>query len=120
MIRFTLALINVTILSQLAWSQIPMGTWRLFTPNNDSRDIAYMNEKTYVAFENGLFEYDVESGEKFLWTAANYLSDVGLTSLCYAPVNNTLVVGYENGNLDLITNNVIFNLPALVLGEYFG
>jgi len=120
MIRFTLALINVTILSQLAWSQIPMGTWRLFTPNNNPSDIAYMNEKTYVAFENGLFEYDVESGEKFLWTAANYLSDVGLTSLCYAPVNNTLLVGYANGNLDLITNNVIFNLPALVLANILG
>lgn len=79
-----------------------------------------MNEKTYVAFENGLFEYDVESGEKFLWTAANYLSDVGLTSLCYAPVNNTLLVGYANGNLDLITNNVIFNLPALILANIIG
>jgi hypothetical protein len=97
-----------------------MGTWRLFTPNNSPSDIAYMNEKTYVAFENGLFEYDVESGEKFLWTAANYLSDVGLTSLCHAPVNNTLLIGYANGNLDLITNNVIYNLPALVLANVLG
>ena len=120
MIRFTILLFGVAIFSQTSWSQIPMGTWRLFTPNNDARDIAHMNEKTYVAFENGLFEYDVESGEKFLWTAANYLSDVGLTSLCYAPVNNTLVVGYENGNLDFITNNVIFNLPALVLANILG
>ncbi len=114
---FSLLFSSVQILS---YAQIPMGTWRLFTPNNDARDIAYVNEKAYVAFENGLFEYDVESGENFLWTAANYLSDVGLTSLCHVPINNTLMVGYENGNLDLISNNVIFNLPALVLATIPG
>jgi hypothetical protein len=85
MIRLILSLLIISIISPMTWSQIPMGTWRLFTPNNDARDIAYLNDKVYVAFENGLFEYDVESTEKFLWTAANYLSDVGLTSLCYAP-----------------------------------
>lgn len=120
MIRLILSLLIIGIFSPMTWSQIPMGTWRLFTPNNDARDIAYLNDKVYVAFENGLFEYDVESSEKFLWTAANYLSDVGLTSLCYAPENNTLLVGYENGNLDLISNNVIFNLPALVLANILG
>lgn len=101
-------------------AQIPMGTWRMFTPNNDTRGIERVDDKIFVAFENGLFEHDTESGENDLWTAANYLSDVGLTALEVHAPSKTLVVSYENGNIDLIQNNVLINIPALVLATIPG
>jgi len=120
MIRIVFYSLLFIAVQRFSHAQIPMGTWRLFTPNSDARDIAKLGEKVYVAFENGLFEYDIETGENFLWTAANYLSDVGLTSLCLEPETNTLVIGYSSGNIDLIKNNVIFNLPALVIANITG
>jgi hypothetical protein len=108
------------MMASFSFAQLPMGSWRLFTPNNSPRDIVSNEKKVFVAFQNGLLEYDVESGEKDLWTAANYLSDINLTALCYAPVSNTVLVGYANGNIDLIENNVLFNLPALAIANVFG
>ncbi len=103
-----------------AFAQVPMGEWRMFTPNRDPRGVERMDDKIYVAFENGLFEYDKSTGENQLWTAANFLSDVGLTSLEVHEPSKTLVIGYQSGNLDLIKNNVITNVPALVLASIPG
>lgn len=101
-------------------SQIPMGEWRMFTPNKDTRGIERIDDKIFVAFENGLLEHDIQSGENDLWTSANLLSDVGLTAIEVHQASKTLVIGYENGNLDLIRNNVIFNVPALILANVTG
>lgn len=103
-----------------AYAQIPMGEWRMFTPNKDPRGIERIDDKIYVAFENGLFEHDLSTGENDLWTAANFLSEAGLTALEVHAPSKTLVVSYENGNIDLIQNNVIFNLPALFLATVPG
>jgi hypothetical protein len=101
-------------------AQIPMGTWRMFTPNKDTRGIERLGDKIFVAFENGLLEYDIESSENSLWTATNLLSEVSLSALEVHSPTKTLVVAYENGNLDLIQNNILFNLPALVLATVPG
>lgn len=115
-------LLTLALFYHLTYSnaQIPTGEWRMFTPNKDPRGVEQLNDKIFVAFENGLFEHDMESGESDLWTAANFLSDVGLTALEVHNPTKTLVIGYQNGNLDLIRNNVIFNVPALVLASIPG
>jgi streptogramin lyase len=119
--RLNLSLTVVILFLSLGiCAQIPMGTWRMFTPNNDTRGIEQVDDKIFVAFENGLFEHDTETGENDLWTAANYLSDVGLTALEVHTPSKTLVVSYQNGNIDLIQNNVLINLPALVLATIPG
>jgi hypothetical protein len=101
-------------------AQIPMGTWRTFTPNKEPLGIERLGAKIYVAFENGLFEYDTESGERNLWTISNYLSDVGLTALEVHEPTQTLVIAYENGNIDLLRNNTLYNLPALLISSVSG
>lgn len=110
----------LVLLSRGLFAQLPMGEWRMFTPNKDTRGIERIDDKIYVAFENGLFEHDIESGENDLWTAANYLSDVGLTALEVHEPSKSLIISYENGNMDLIQNNVLINIPALVLASIPG
>lgn len=117
--KFILFLLGISFTTFVS-TQIPMGEWRMFTPNKDTRGIVRIDDKIFVAFENGLFEYDIETGESDLWTAANFLSDVGLTSLAVHQESKTLVVSYKNGNIDLIQNNVIINVPALVLANILG
>lgn len=97
-----------------------MQKWRLFTPANNPVDIAKSPNKIYVAMTNGLYEYDIESGETYLWTKANYLSDIRLSCVSYDENSATLFIGYENGNLDLLHNNTIYNMPAIVLSSMIG
>ncbi len=118
--RVILIFIFLFIGVQLSFAQIPMGDWRLFTPPGNARDITASSTHVYVALENGLLEREINSSEKYVWTAANYLSDIDLSAIHFDSNSGTLFVGYANGNLDLIKNNSVLNLPALLLANLSG
>ena len=101
-------------------SQVPMGEWKLYTPPGNARDITASPTHVYAALENGLLEREINGSEKYLWTAANYLSDVNITCVHYDAPSETVFIGYANGNIDLIKRNSVFNLPALLLASVMG
>jgi hypothetical protein len=101
-------------------AQVPMQDWRLFTPPSKAQKIAASSTHVYAILGNGLFEQQIDGDDNFLWTAANYLSDINLSSIYFDAPSQTLFVGYANGNLDLIKNNTLTNLPALLLSNVLG
>ncbi len=101
-------------------AQIGTGEWRMHVPNQTGIDVVVGENVAYTAFENGLMEYDIASSEVSLWTAANSLSDITLTCLKYYNDKKALYIGYENGNLDKITNNKVTNIPAVRLAQVSG
>jgi ligand-binding sensor domain-containing protein len=46
-------------------------------------------------------------------TKLNGLSDAGISALQYAPDMQTVVVGYANGNIDLVAGKNVYNIPDL-------
>ncbi len=102
------------------FAQIGTGQWRLHVPNNNAVDVVVGNNNVYTAFGDGLMEYDISTNETSLWTDVNFLSDVSLTCLEYEKTNNSLYIGYENGNIDLIKNNTVINVPAIRLAQIMG
>lgn len=105
-IALSIALVN--------FSQVGMGNWRMHISPNTAIDIVEGKEAVYAILENGMLEYDLEAGEQTTWTVANYLSDVSPSALAYDKGSDNLLIGYDNGNLDFIKNNSVYNLPAIV------
>ena len=101
-------------------AQIGTGQWRLHVPNNNAIDVVVGNNIVYTALEEGLLEYDIKSNETSLWTDVNSLSDISLTSLGYDDIRNSLYIGYQNGNMDVIKNNTVTNVPAILLAQLSG
>src|SRR5690554_932409 len=97
-----------------SFSQLGMGEWRMHVSPNSAIDVVHGENAVYAILEKGMLEYDLASGEQTLWTVADYLSDVSPTALAYDKTSNNLLIGYESGNLDLIRNNAVYNLPAIV------
>ena len=97
----------------LGVSQVGMGEWRMHISPNRGQGVVEANGAVYAALENGLVEYDVSAGETSVRTVANFLSDVTLSAIGYDPKNNVAVIGYANGNLDLLIEETIFNIPAI-------
>ncbi|MEX2485181.1 MAG: hypothetical protein WED10_11495 [Brumimicrobium sp.] len=95
-------------------SQVGMGEWRMHISPNKAIDVAHGDGAVYAILSRGLLEYDLTAGEQTLRTAANYLSDVSPTALAYDKGSKTIFIGYENGNLDLLKDETIFNLPAIL------
>jgi len=108
------------LLSLQSFAQIGTGQWRLHVANRKAIDIAKSNGSIFTAFENGLLEYDIDANETSIWTDVNGLSDINLTSLGTEPSTGALYVGYDNGNIDKISNNQVINIPAIRLAQISG
>lgn len=94
-------------------AQIGVGEWRDHLPFTFSELITQSPTKVYVASENGIFSYDKQSKNIEKLTKTNLLSDVGISAISYSEENQVLVVGYANGNLDLIYEQETFNLSDI-------
>lgn len=119
--RFLFYIPIVFLLSALPYqAQVGMGQWRMHIPPNNAKGIVIANNAVYMALEKGMLEYDLEAGEKTLWTAANFLSSPTLTAIGHEPESNTVIIGYSNGNVDLLVNQEIINIPAIVQASISG
>ena len=109
-----LLIIVLLCLSFFTMSQVGMGQWEMHVSPYVAKDLVYADGIIYCILENGLLEYDTKDEESTLWTAADYLSDASPTAIAYHKKSGNLLIGYENGNLDLLRNNSIYNIPALI------
>jgi len=103
-----------------SFGQIGMDQWRIHVPNREAIDVTTDGELVFAAFDNGLFEYDPTASETTIWTDVNGLSDVKLSALGRELTGKKVFVGYANGNIDVISNNTVTNIPAIRLAEIQG
>jgi len=108
------------VFSNFASTQVGMGKWRMHVSPYEALDVVEGNKTVYAALSKGLLEYDIESGEQSLRTAADYLSDISPTALGYDLNSKTVLIGYENGNLDFLQDERITNLPAILQSSING
>lgn len=115
-----LLLLAFLAISTSSIAQIGTGQWRLHIPANRAIDVVATNTTVYTAFENGVTEYDLSSNELSIWDAVNSLSDITVSCLGQSTSDNSIFVGYENGNIDKIKDNEVTNIPAIKLAEIQG
>jgi hypothetical protein len=102
------------------FGQIGMDQWRIHVPNREAIDVTTDGKLVFAAFDNGLLEYDPKAGETTVWTDVNGLSDVKLSALGRDLQGQKIFIGYANGNIDVISNNTVSNVPAIRLAEIQG
>jgi len=113
-------LLSVLIfISVNATAQIGTGQWRLHIPEN-AIDVTLMGGETYVAYEKGLGVYHESSGELSVWDAVSGLSDITISCVQKCASDNSVFIGYTNGNVDKLKNNRITNIPAIKLAQIQG
>ena len=113
--------IKVTLLIFLfaytASAQIGTGEWRFHSSTKKAIDVVATNDFIYTAYENGLSILDLSDKSHTLYNALNLLSDIEITCLYYDPTDQSLYIGYANGNIDKLKNDNIINIPALKLAQ---
>lgn len=114
------ALLIFFFLPIFSFGQSTMGGWTLHVPAREAMSVVVNNNLVYASFDNGVLEYDRTAKERSLLTSTNGLSDVSVSTLGFEPNTKTVVIGYRNGNVDLLNNNTIFNLPAIKLAQIQG
>lgn len=111
---------NILVLNFLIWitltctSQVRIGEWRSHLPASSFSYIDEINTSIYAANSSGVLVYDREEGSSQQLTKINVLVDAGISCFACSEGNNVCVVGYENGNIDVIsTDKSVVNQPAL-------
>ena len=115
---FSFLLLQASSFAQLT----PIGGWRDHFPFSKTIDVAYTPGKVYAATISGLFYLDLEDNSINKITKVNGLSDIGLSRIAYDNVSNRLIIGYSNGNLDLInpSDNSTINLSDIKRSNVVG
>ncbi len=99
-------------------AQIPMQDWRVHFSVNSAVGVANDESSVYMAAANGMVVYNTDDNSIEMLTLANGLSDLGISSL--SGNGEVVVVGYANGNIDLIDGNTITNVPWIKLADIAG
>lgn len=113
-------LIRILILSLLIvgtginHAQIPNNTWRDHLPYSNVKRLTEVNQKIFCATTGGMFSYSKPDMHLQPYSKVSGLADVNISTIGYSGSTQTLVVCYENGNIDLIANDSITNLPDIM------
>jgi ligand-binding sensor domain-containing protein len=106
------------IFSNVVYSQLAMNNWRVHFSLSSSVGITKTASKIYMAAANGIVVYDSEDNSISNITHANGLSDIGVSSI--GSNDNVVIVGYNNGNIDVIEGNITTNIPWLKKAQLSG
>ncbi|MFT5103559.1 MAG: ligand-binding sensor domain-containing protein [Litorivivens sp.] len=95
-------------------AQVGTGQWRDHLPYSETIDLCEGPENVvFCATNNAVFEYNQDDGSITRINKVNYLSGNGITAINYHALSKTLVVGYANGNIDLVRNNRGINVSDI-------
>lgn len=112
-------LIAFTFLSFAATAQIGTGQWRLHIPER-AIDVTNLSGNAYVAYDKGIGVYDKGANELSIWDDVTGLSDITVSCIQACESDNSVFIGYENGNVDKLQNNKVTNIPAIKLAQIQG
>lgn len=101
-------------------AQSPMGGWTLHASTEGGIGAAGNSNAVYAAFPNAVFELDYSSNQTTLLSSLDFLSDISISAIGSSSEGDAVLIGYQNGNIDIIQNGNITNLPAIRLAELQG
>ncbi|MDD3740392.1 MAG: two-component regulator propeller domain-containing protein [Bacteroidales bacterium] len=101
------------ILSMFSFGQIAVGQWRDHLPYSFGTNVTVTDKDVYMVTNVGLLKYNKTSGETEKLTKINGLSDSGVKSIAWHESLKIVILGYSNGNIDLINGNQIINLADI-------
>jgi len=117
---FTTLAISLLFFLPALSQEIPIGAWRHHLPNRTVISLAEGNNMIYAATPYGLLEYDKSYNSIRKIDKVDGLSDFGISVINYSREKNLLLMGYQNGNLDILRGNQIFSIPDILQASILG
>ena len=101
-----------------SFAQIPVGRFRSHIPMHAFHSVAVASDYVYAATTNGMMLLDIatmddKNPDLQSWTKVDGLSDIDIAVIYYDKPHKCLIVCYKNGNLDMIKEDVLYNLSDI-------
>jgi len=99
------------IMTNLSFSQTAIGNWTDHFIYTSIIDVVASDSYIYAASENGIMLVDKTTKSQSKLSKVNGLSDIEISCINYNVNMNYLIIAYTNGNIDIIKDNEIINIP---------
>ena len=104
--RRTALLTTILLLSILAaTAQTAIGSWRSHAAYHNATQCASVGEKIYVVSDGSLYSFCPDDEFVESYDKTNLLSDQGIRHIAVDEQTNTLIIIYDNANIDLIASD---------------
>ena len=99
---------------------VPVGYWKDYLAYNQPEKIAIAEEKIYCVAQGGLFFYNTYDNSINRYSKVNGLSDNNIQNIKYNSFLRTLIITYDNCNIDIIRDGLITNISDVKRKEIIG
>lgn len=93
--------------------QTPLGSWSDHLSYNTARSIATGINEVYSSTGLSILVYNKEFAELKKMSRITGLTETGIGTIGWSEENKTLIIGYSSTNVDLVKNNIIYNIPDI-------
>lgn len=110
----------------LAWISVPvagqikMGEWRTHLPYQYAFLVESTDDRVFCSTTGGLFYYKLDDHLVEKISKVDGLSDNGVSAMRWSNELETLILAYENSNLDIIRDGVVRNVPDIMKKQITG
>lgn len=94
-------------------AQTAMGKWRTYMAYNSVSQIAASDQKIYGISNGSMYSVNKNDLSIETYSKTNGLNDSYIDNIKYDDTNKQLLIIYNNGNIDIYTDNGITNIPDL-------
>lgn len=113
MSRFFTPFLLTALFTYPLFAQVAVGQWREHLPYTQGVQVADAGDYIFWAGEYALFQYHKSEQDVVRLSKVSGMSDIGFSAVAWSEENNTLVVAYQNTNIDLIQDGQIINVPDI-------
>lgn len=100
-------------ISQIITAQVDYSdSWEDFFSYNNVKDFVKVNNIVYALSDNAIFTYNITTQETQKLSSVQGLSGETTTSIHFSETTNRLVIGYENGLVEVVDNDGSITISA--------
>lgn len=94
-------------------TSIGVGKWQLHTNLNRANCVEITKENVYCGTDGGLFSLNKSTREINRVSITEGFSDLSVSALKYSNTYNLLIIAYQTGNIDILKDDKIINIPQI-------
>jgi len=117
--KLFLPFLGLCLTSWVYGQNTAIGSWQAHLTYFNVNQVVTTNERVYASAGNGIFYIEKADNSIKTLSTVDGLSDTEATAMGFHTTRRTLIIGYANGNIDLVTPNQIINIRTLFNNQNF-
>jgi len=111
--RKILTILLFISISLILYGQTPVGSWSDHLAYNTADCIAVGVDEIFASTGSSILIYNKGFAELKKMSKINGLTETGISTIGWSEENKTLIIAYTSSNVDLLINNIVYNIPDI-------